>query len=83
MQTQNPSVNDKARNALGLLALRYTGETGFPARDIGVLQQYTGVITAALDEGDANAKLIAEVKDDLAKVRAEIDQLKAGIAAQS
>lgn len=79
MQNQQ-SVSDKARNALGLLAARYTGETGFPARDIGVLQQYTNAISAALDEGEATGKLLAELKDDLAKVRAEVDQLKAELA---
>lgn len=64
MQAQ--SVSDKARNALGLLAARYTGETGFPARDIGVLQQYTGAVTAALDEGDAAIKKLAELESKLA-----------------
>jgi hypothetical protein len=64
---QAQSVSDKARNALGLLAARYTGETGFPARDIGALQQYTGAVTAALDEGDAAIAKLAELEAKIAK----------------
>ena len=58
-------------------------ESGLTSGDRAQIMAATQIVAKALDEGDANAKLLAELKDDLAKVRAEFDQVKAGIAAQS
>ena len=58
-------------------------ESGLTSGDRAQIMAATQVVAKAIDEGDANAKLLAELKDDLAKVRAEFDQVKAGIAAQS
>ena len=58
-------------------------ESGLTSGDRAQIAEATRVVAKALDEGDANAKLLAELKDELAKVRAEFDQVKAGIAAQS
>lgn len=58
-------------------------ESGLTSGDRAQIMAATQVVAKAIDEGDANAKLLAELKDELAKVRAEFDQVKAGIAAQS
>jgi len=57
-------------------------ESGLTSGDRAQIMAATQVVAKAIDEGDANAKLLAELKDELAS-RVEFDQVKAGIAAQS
>lgn len=52
-------------------------ESGLTGGDRKVYGQCVEIIAKALDEGAAAQKTINEIKDDLAKVRAELDQIKA------
>lgn len=52
-------------------------ESGLTAGDHAQMRQAVDCVAQALDAGAAMAKENPELKDDLAKARAEIDQLRA------
>jgi len=74
VQTQNPSVNDKARNSLTHITARYSGETGLPARDYPILQACTTNILVALDDGQAAAARVTELETKLAEFETNLKE---------
>ena len=57
-------------------------ESGLTAGDHAQLRQAAEVAGKALDAGAETQKTLGEIKDELAKVRAELDQAKAAATAE-
>lgn len=73
------SIYDIACRAT-LVAKENGRESGLTAGDHGQLRQAVEIVGKTLDEGAAAQKALDEVKDELAKMRAEVDQLKAELS---